>query len=403
MPRQSGKSLSTACETVRDCQLRPGQLWVVLSAGERQALEWMLKAKMWIEAFQLIVDSYEETLHAADALKSKAEIKFSNGSRIIAIPANPDTARGYSANLVLDEFAIHERPWDIWAAIYPSITNPINGKKKLRIVSTPKGLGNKFADLWNKNENYSKHKLTIVEAVEQGLKIDLEELRAGLDDNDIWLQEYMCEFIDSSGVLLPYELIAKCEAPICAADTDAPRFIGMDIGRSHDLSVITELAKVGDRLILVRKEELHKKSFQEQLEVLSSILSAKAVQKCCIDATGLGMMFAEEAKRRHGGRIEAVTFSHKTKGEMYSTMRKRFEEGTIRIPNNDRALREDLHAIQKLVSVGGNISYSAPRSSDGHSDRGASLALAIKAAETKGYYFTPFVLKRNTNYFRRSR
>ena len=113
------------------------------------------------------------------------------------------------------------------------------------------------------------------------------------------------------------------------------------------------------------------------------------------------MMFAEEAKRRHGGRIEAVTFSHKTKGEMYSTMRKRFEERTIQIPNNDRNLREDLHAIQKLVSVGGNISYSAPRSADGHSDRGASLALAIRAAETKGYYFTPFVIKKTTNYFRK--
>ena len=153
--RQTGKSFSTACEVVRDCQLRPGQLWVVLSAGERQALEWMAKARMWSEAFQLIVDGYDETLHAADALKSKAEIRFNNGSRIVAIPANPDTARGYSANLVLDEFAIHERPWDIWAAIYPSITNPINGEKKLRIVSTPKGLGNKFADLWSKNENYS--------------------------------------------------------------------------------------------------------------------------------------------------------------------------------------------------------------------------------------------------------
>lgn len=376
---------------------------MVLSAGERQALEWMAKAKMWIEAFQLIVDGYEETLHAADAMKSKAEIKFNNGSRIVAIPANPDTARGYSANLVLDEFAIHEKPWDIWAAIYPSITNPINGEKKLRIVSTPKGLGNKFADLWGKNENYSKHKLTILDAVEQGLKVNVEELRAGVDDSDIWLQEYMCEFIDSSGVLLPYDMIAACESAICVAEADAPKFVGMDIGRSHDLSVISVLAKHGDKLVLIQKEELHKMPFNEQLEVLSGILSAKGVQKCCIDATGLGMMFAEEARRRHGGMVEAVTFTHKTKGEMYSTMRKRFEEKTIRIPNYDRDLREDLHAIQKLVSVGGNISYAAPRSADGHSDRAASLALAIKAAETKGYYFTPFVLKRNTNYFRRSR
>jgi DNA-binding LytR/AlgR family response regulator len=95
----------------------------------------------------------------------------------VAIPANPDTARGYSANLVLDEFAIHERPFDIWAAIYPSITNPLNGEKRLRIVSTPKGRGNKFADLWEHNDTYSKHKVTIEDAVRMGLPVDIEELK----------------------------------------------------------------------------------------------------------------------------------------------------------------------------------------------------------------------------------
>src|SRR6476620_2558676 len=32
---------------------------------------------------------------------------------------------------------------------YPSISNPLRGgQKKLRIISTPNGLSNKFADLW---------------------------------------------------------------------------------------------------------------------------------------------------------------------------------------------------------------------------------------------------------------
>ncbi len=30
-----------------------------------------------------------------------------NGSRIIGLPANADAARGYSGNIVLDEFAFH--------------------------------------------------------------------------------------------------------------------------------------------------------------------------------------------------------------------------------------------------------------------------------------------------------
>jgi phage FluMu gp28-like protein len=120
--RQTGKSFSTACEAVTACaaqERNSSELWVVLSAGERQALEWMEKAKKWAKAIKATVDSYDELRASADALISRAEIRFANGSRIVAIPANPDTARGYSGNLILDEFAIHEKPFDIWAAIYP--------------------------------------------------------------------------------------------------------------------------------------------------------------------------------------------------------------------------------------------------------------------------------------------
>ena len=46
--RQTGKSFATACEASVDCVRRPGQHWVVLSAGERQALEWMQKARFWV-------------------------------------------------------------------------------------------------------------------------------------------------------------------------------------------------------------------------------------------------------------------------------------------------------------------------------------------------------------------
>jgi phage FluMu gp28-like protein len=61
-------------------------------------------------------------------LLKQAEIRFGNGSRIIAIPANPSTARGYSANIILDEFAYHEDPDKIWAAMFPSLTNPLAGR-----------------------------------------------------------------------------------------------------------------------------------------------------------------------------------------------------------------------------------------------------------------------------------
>ena len=382
--RQTGKSFATACEAVLDSNAQPhgnSNLWVVLSAGERQALEWMEKAKKWTEAVKAAVDSYEEIRDSANALMSRAEIRFANGARIVAIPANPDTARGYSANLVLDEFAIHEKPFDIWAAIYPSITNPLSGEKKLRIVSTPKGRGNKFADLWEHNEKYSKHKVTIEDAVRMGLPINLDELKAGVDDPDIWAQEYMCEFIDNTSVLLPYEMIGKCESESIKDDGSSPLYVGMDIGRQKDLSVIVTAAKLGDVLAVVDVTELRRMPFNDQLDVLLQKCLASRVRRVCIDSTGIGAMLADEATRKGGSEFEGVQFNVASKGEMYGLMRRKFEERSIRVPVS-RDLREDLHAVQRVVSTGGNVTYSAPRNADGHSDRAAALALCCRAAQS---------------------
>ena len=125
--RQTGKSFQTACEAVFDAFTDPGTKWVCLSSGERQSLEWMEKAKQWVEAFQIPIKNYAEEREMAEALLRVAEIHFANGSRIVAIPANPSTARGYSANVILDEFAYHEDGDKIWAAMFPSITNPHSG------------------------------------------------------------------------------------------------------------------------------------------------------------------------------------------------------------------------------------------------------------------------------------
>lgn len=392
--RQTGKSFATAAEAVFDCIEKPNVRWVVLSAGERQALEWMEKAKSWVEAFKRLrhLDEpvFSEALNAADASLSKADVRFANGSRITAIPANPATARGYSCNLILDEFAIHENPFEIWAAIIPSINSPHGGEKRVRIVSTPKGRGNKFADLWEHNDAYSKHKETIEDAVREGLKVDIGQMRAAVDDDDIWAQEFMCEFVDNTSVLLPYELIGKCESNEIADDGKSPLYVGMDVGRSRDLSVIVTAAKLGDVLAVVDVTVLSHMPFADQLQTLVGKCRDSRVRGVRIDSTGIGAMLAEEATKQLGGICQGVQFTVASKGEMYGLLRRRFEERSIRIPVA-RELREDLHAVQRLVSTGGNVTYSAPRNADGHSDRAAALALCCRAASIGGEYVKPFV------------
>ena len=49
--------------------------------------------------------------------------------------------------------------------------------------------------------------------------------------------------------------------------------------------------------------------------------------------------------------------------------------------------------MQRVVSTGGNVTYSAPRNADGHSDRAAALALCSLAAKSdNAWTFDPVVV-----------
>lgn len=420
--RQTGKSFSTACEAVTDAMTDPGTKWVCLSAGERQALEWLEKAKDWAGAYKIALADYAEDRSAAEALLKQAEIRLSTGSRIIAIPANPSTARGYSANVILDEFAYHEDPDKIWAAMFPSLSNPLAGtfqdrvralyggqpldirrELKIRVVSTFNGKGNKFYALWEKRaENgYAGHLVDIHSAKADGLPVDVEQLKAGLDDADAWAQEYECQPTDTSNVLLPYDLIALAESAeateACGADYwdlapggSNPVFAGIDFGRTNDPTVCWALELIGGVLWTREVLVLKNTDTPDQNRILSSRIKRSA--RTCLDYTGPGIGFGDYAAKEHGeyspgehkfGKVAKVTFSVKTKREMFPLLRRKFEAPTtVRVPIS-RVVREDLHAMQQVV-MNGEYNYWAARTKEGHSDRCTALALAVRAAVDAG-------------------
>ena len=414
--RQTGKSFSTACEAVTDSLTDPGTKWVCLSAGERQALEWLEKTKEWAEAYRLVIESYAEDRGMAEALLKQAEVRFANGSRIIAIPANPSTARGYSANVILDEFAYHEDPRKIWSAMFPSLTNPLAGtfmervralyageatdsirrEMRIRVVSTFNGRDNKFFELWEKREEngYAGHLVDIHMAKAAGLPVDIEKLKAGLDDAEAWAQEYECQPTDTSNVLLPYDLIALAESvdaseSVGADFWEARRgnavYCGIDFGRSSDPTVCWSWEEVGPLLITREVLVLKNMSTVDQNAILSSRIRRSV--RTAVDYTGPGIGFGDYAVREHQeydpaghkfGKVQLCTFTTGFKRELFPRFRRRFEGPTsVRVPIS-RAVREDLHAMQQVV-LNGEYNYWAPRTKEGHSDRCTAGALGIWA------------------------
>ena len=381
--RQIGKSFTSACEAVRDCELHPGAMWVVLSAGERQALEWMEKAKMWVKAFNLAM-SFVVERDGPEALIKSAEIRFANGSRIIALPANPDTARGYSANLILDEFAIHKDAAAIWTAMYPSITNPLKRELKVRVMSTPKGEGNKFHQLWTE-PRWSKHRTTIYDAIAGGLAVDAEELRAGAGDEATWRQEFNCEFIDSNRIAFTYEMIAACESEDATLEwpdgyvPTGPIYVGIDVGSISDPTVCVSFEKTSGRFILRERIRLQGMELSLQDSILDTAIRRSA--RASIDASGIGLDLAQRLRRRHGNKVQARVTTAPWKRQAFARLQMRMADKYLAIPIS-REVREDFHSYE-VSGTGEQASYRAPRTEDGHSDTTSATAHALDVSESE--------------------
>lgn len=387
--RQTGKTFTSTLELVDDCYEAEAQgkraRWVILSRGERQAKEAIEEGvKKHCRAYSLAIDEIEGVYRGQSGERyTMLDVVLPGGSRITALPANPDTARGFSANVFLDEFAFHADSRQIWTALFPVISNGW----KLRVTSTPNGKGNKFYELMTDRKLervWSRHTVDIYQAVADGLPRDIEEMRLALNDDDAWAQEFELKWLDEASAWLSYELIDGVEhdkAGLPEHYAGGPCFVGVDIGIRRDLFVIWVLEQVGDvywtREIITRRRA----SFAEQDALLDDVFARYRVLRGCMDQTGMGEKPVEDAQRRHGSmRVEGVLFTLNNKLTLATQGKQAFEDRRLRIPMGDREVRSDLHKLQKVQSPTGAPRFVAESDGDGHADRAWALFLALNAA-----------------------
>ena len=389
--RQVGKTFAATLEIVLDCihaeYLGKRARWIILSRGERQAEEAINEGvKRHLAALKI---GFRSADYEWEPLVRALEVVLPGGSKITALPANPDTARGFSASVLLDEFAFHSDSVKVWQALFPVISKP---ELKLRVISTPNGKGNKFCELiTSQDATWSRHIVDIHQAIIDGLPRDSEELRRGIADDDAWAQEYELQWLDEANAWLSYDLIATCEDPSCVLGTMSGGpggayqgglcFVGVDIAARNDLFVIWVAESVGDvlwtREIIVRRRI----SFAEQDQLLDQVFKAYKVVRCCMDQTGMGEKPVEDAQRRYGeSRVEGVLFSGATKQEMAIAGKDAFQKRKIRIPTDDNALRQDLHKLKKTTTATGAPRFLADSDEAGHADRAWACFLACYAA-----------------------
>ncbi len=416
--RQGGKTFGATLEAVLDCHERK-TLWVCLSRGERQSKELIAQARTHAKAIGVAVKELESTFIGEDKTEYKMlEIRFPNGSRILGLPANPDTARGWSGNILLDEFALHKDSRAIWRALFPTITRGY----KIRIISTPFGKKNKFYELCTEDNGYSKHIVPIEKAVREGLVLKdengrpatVESLKKAFGDDEGWAQEFEVEFIDEATAWLTYELIGTAESEeaeetppwvvpmvkeaheahkhylrtkedrscvFVFPEFDGDLYLGLDIGRKRDLSVIW-LDEFKNNISWTRAViSLAKTPFFIQKRILFALLKHPKMRRACIDQSGLGMQLAEQAIEYFGEyKVEGIDFTAANKEALATGLKKNFEDLQSRIPMS-QAIRNSLHSVKKYETSTGHFRFDADRTEEtGHADHFWAKGLATQAA-----------------------
>lgn len=408
--RQIGLSWSTAYPCV-ERTARQGSRWDqwVSSRDEIQAKLFLIDCKMWAQLFQMAAEDLGEVVVDKGKNITAQVLKFATGKCIYSMSSNPDAQAGKRGGRVLDEFALGNDPRLMWSLAYPGLT----WGGSMEVISTHRGSGNYFnlliREILEKNnpKRISHHKITLQNALEQGFLYKLQQalpdeaeqqemdeaqyfdfIKAGCADEESFLQEYMCLPGDDETAFLEYDLIAKNEYGAHEQwewhSPDESRgkqvYIGVDIGRTRDLTVIWVLELLGDTLYTRKVIDMRKMSKPDQEKIMWPWIEWAV--RTCQDYTGLGIGWGDDGKKRFGEhRYENVTFTGRVKEELAYPVRGKMEDRKLRIPF-DANIRADLRAVTKETTAAGNIRFTAERSENGHADRFWALALAIHAAGT---------------------
>lgn len=418
--RRVGGTWIQALEDVLDAAETEGlDIWFT-SADQSSGTEYIQYVKEWSAALPLLIQIAEidsvaqsslvdlefetkEVLAVADEDEATATVvRFHNGSRITALSSSPSRLRSKGGKLVIDEFAHHKRDRDLWKAGQPvalrghsiRVLSTHNGRSCL-FYKLGTGSGAKAKGLW------SVHTVTLEKALDEGMLDQVkgyatspeerEQFRAECEAScatyEDYLEEFMCVAQDEGHAYIAYSLIDSVEREgILDVDGGGPEYIGFDVARHRDLSVVYRGEICGSTLHVREIVVMEKTKFAVQRAVLYEMLRRPRVVRCLIDATGLGEQIAEEATDAFGEfRVQGIKFTPAVKDGLATRLRQEFEDSATLIPSGDDIQRESLHSVRRIPGAGNTPRYDASHDDEtGHADHFWALALMVSAARTGG-------------------
>lgn len=375
--RQVGVSWLCACEGLLKAMQRPNCTVLFVSNSQKNA------NRILQYIYDLVASLPKKLKPPMTEAQSKTEIGFANKSRVISLPNNPNTVRGYAGSLVyVDEIAHFSAPGDedMLRALAPSISRG----QQLTLFSTPFGKRNTFYDVWEKDSEYSHHQIDWTMCPDEEYRRNVAKEKKEMDPLS-FASEYCCGFVGEQTAFFPFEVTKRVVSEdlflwdtSSEIDTSNPVFVGVDFGKLHSSTVITVIEEVKEKAVTRYIKEYERTEYTQQLRGLKRVMQAFPVTKALVDQTGIGIRLFEELKQVYGAKVIPITFTLASKERMITNLRVMMEDGRVVIPKNERLISQ-LQTLEREISRSGNLRF---RHQVGKRDDYVwSLALACDSAQ----------------------
>ena len=430
--RQMGYSWGTALRTNLRAQLFPKASYnaVLVSINREEARE-------KIRYIEQILDGMRYKKNTI--IMNRLEIEFDNGNRIQSFPSR--TVRGIpNVDLYLDEFAHIADAGEIYSG---STASTVRQSYGTTVGSTPFGRG-AFFDIVNgagrpgEYEHFILHEIPwwhsriLCRDVESatvfapGMRTSERVMEYGTENLirefknhslEAFKIEFECFLSDYGNSVLSKDMIMSCydgNLPCGVLDINCDDkavqtmelikiklkevlfeegitegYIGYDVGREVHASELTLLSAKGGKLQTRFYLTLRKAPYPLQREVLTYFINNVRIQKCVVDAQGIGNQMAQELQTAFSTKVITQNFTELTKADMVGMLLKAFEDKLLVIYPTRRNATQ-LMDVKKIFSVTGRVLYRSAATKEAgpsgkefksHADLFWSLAMAVLGAQ----------------------
>jgi len=367
--RQSGFSTAIKGRAIHKAYFGIVPNILICSASHLQSVKLLREVKE-------VINSMPEFMRPELVKETETEVHFASGTKIISLPSNPSTVRGYSAEVFLDEFGVLSRKdsEEMWAALLPSLTKGWG----MTVVSTPRGKGNLFYDLCNPKFDDDGNAVGV--RPDKLIKIHWSEVphvKKAVEEMDLtskmphklFLQEYCCEFVDDEdSVLFDSELLhgkfidktsnfsllddierlSGDDCPESLVNNQLRKkydkiYIGFDPAITIDGSVVTVWGVNGDEWEHIFIRTLPKgMEVGPQCDYVSRIALYFRASKVGFDKTGgMGVAFESRLKETKVSHLlYPVTFSTNFKTQEYTEIKHKMESHKMKSPEHYEMIKQ---------------------------------------------------------------